>query len=404
MKILVLASNIPATTNMPGSPRLFSLCRGLSLNHSLTLVTLCQSQERYQTYLDDPLAEGVFKEIIVLPATPTPTWWRRHIHKMQQEAHFVTRYRSPEYFIEQCNKIRNIFKQGSFDIIFVDGLIMAQYVMDKPEWPAVIDLHDSLTLLYARATKVEPNLFRRMQLHSETKSIQKWEKNLSRVFSAIITNSNVDETFIKQLDPSAKTRTIGNGVDSEYFGSNEKEVDRYKLVFTGVMNYNPNEDAAIYFCNDILPLIQESYPEVQFWIVGKDPTEKVLMLAKRPGVYVTGGVKDIRPYVESASIFVSPIRYGAGIKNKILAALAMKKAIVATHMSIEGLDLDNNQDLLTADEPKDFADQVIKLLEDRELAEQLGHHGQAKVRSNYSWATSTLMLNRILEEAAKLKH
>ena len=135
---------------------------------------------------------------------------------------------------------------------------------------------------------------------------------------------------------------------------------------------------------------------MQFWVVGKDPTEKVRMLAERPGVHVTGGVDDIRPYLDSAGIFVCPIRYGAGIKNKILAALSMNKAVVATRMSIEGLDLQDNEHLIIADEPEKFAAQVVRLLEDPELVARLGRNGQELVSAGYSWENSTSQLEDVL--------
>lgn len=397
MNILVLAGDIPATTNMPGSPRLFNLCRGLSQRHRLTLVTQSRSHERYQCFLDDPAAEGVFKDIVILPNPPAPGWCGQQVHRLRQEAYFVTRYRSPEYYAEQCQKIRDMVVQGAIDLLYVDGSSMAQYVMNTgPTRPAIIDLHDCGTLLISRTMHVQERWLRRLALYAETRSIARVERSLSRVFRLIITNSRVDEAFFKTLDPSANTLTIGNGVDCEFFHPAHGGTDMSKLIFTGVMNYGPNEDAAIYFCDAILPLVQERHPYVQFWVVGKDPTEKVRVLAQRAGVHVAGGVPDIRPYLQTAGIFVCPIRYGAGIKNKLLAALAMQKAVVATRQSIEGLDLREDEDLLIADAPEQFAAKVMRLLEDPAYAKRLGQNGQAFVAGKYSWESSAKLLEDTL--------
>lgn len=405
MKIMVLAWDIPATTNMPGSPRLFSLCKRLSRHHRLMLVAFCRSQERYQTFLDDPAIQGVFNEIEILPNSPVPNWWHRQIHRFRQAAHFVTRHRSPEYHAEQCQRIRDIFVQGKFDVIYADGLVMAQYVMDSNlRCPAIIDLHDSLTLLYSRTMQAEQRWLRKLALFAEMQSIGRCEKSLSRRFDVIITNSKVDEAFLKSLDSSGNIITISNGVDGEFFMPAGGKSDMTKLVFTGVMNYAPNEDSAIYFCDDILPLIQKQYPQAQFWVVGKDPTEKVQMLARRPGVHVTGGVADMRPFLETAGVFVCPIRFGAGVKNKILAALAMQKAVVATSVSLEGLDLRENEHVLTADDPGRFAAQVIKLIENPSMAARLGRNGQAFVRAEYSWESSAVLLDGILRDAVNHHH
>ena len=313
----------------------------------------------------------------------------------------MTRTRTPEYSKNVGLRIKEAFEEGLFDVLYVDGLHMAQYVPERGRFPAVIDLHDSITLLYSRTQRIERNWRRKLALYAETASVRRWESGLSRRFKTVITNSEVDEQFIKALDRGANTLTIGNGVDSEFFSPTSVTADPTKVVFTGVMDYGPNEDAAIYFCNEIFPLIQRSLPRATFWIVGKDPTEKVLALAKRPNVHVTGGVPDVRPFIQSAGVFVCPIRYGAGIKNKILAALAMKKAVVATSLSLEGLELSLNEDVIAADDPTIFSEAVVRLLDNPAVAERLGQSGQAYVRDQYSWASSGNLLEAVLVNAAK---
>jgi len=134
-------------------------------------------------------------------------------------------------------------------------------------------------------------------------------------------------------------------------------------------------------------------------VVGKDPTEKVQLLAQRPGVHVTGGVPDVRPFLEAAGIFVCPLRFGAGVKNKILAALAMQKAVVATRVSLEGLDLREDKHVTAADDARTFAAQVIRLIEDPNMAARLGRNGQAYVRAEYSWERNAAQFEGILQYA-----
>lgn len=397
MNILVLAGEIPATNNMPGSPRLFSLCKALSQQHHLTLVSVNQNKERYEAFVRDPTSAGVFQAIVLMNSPPHADWRSRQIHRLCQEVHFVTRYRAPKYHKEQCQKIHDIFIQGGFDVLYVDGLPMAQYVIDsRLKCPSLIDLHDCLTLFYNRKRRLEPNWRRRLALYAETRSIERWERSLSRVFSAIIINSAIDAGFFRTLDPSANTLIIGNGVDSDFFRPNDIEPDIFKLIFTGVMNYGPNEDAAVYFCDAILPLIRERFPQVEFWITGMNPTEKVCDLARLPNVHVTGGVPDIRPYLQMANIFVCPIRYGTGIKNKLLAALAMQKTVVATRLSIDGLDLKEDEDLVIVDKAEDFAAKVIRLIEEPAYAKRLGQSGYATVKAKYSWESSANSLEKTL--------
>lgn len=402
MNILVVGSEIPATMNMAGSPRLFSFCRALAATHRLTLVTLNRDAQRHQDFLADPASAGVFERIVLLPDPPEPTWLGQQAHRLRLAASLDTRVRTPKFYEAQCARIRDVLRSEVFDVVFVDGLTVSQYIRkaDLSGIPAIVDVHDSVTMLLTRARASERTWRRRLAVTLETYGVSRIERSLSRVFSTIITNSDVDEGFFKRLDPSANTLTIPNGVDGDFFGSDDVSGDMSRLVFTGVMSYPPNEDAAVHFAEDVLPLVQRTHPHAEFWVVGKSPPDRVRALARRPGVHVTGGVPDVRPYVLGAGIFVCPLRYGAGVKNKLLAALSMKRAVVASAMSLEGLQFRHGEELLIADEPAQVAAHITRLMDDPALARRMGEAGHAAVKSRYSWATSAQMLERVLVTAA----
>ena len=385
MKILVLAPDIPATSKMPGSPRLFSLCRELSRRHELFLVTYCSSHERYQSFLNDATASKVFTRVEVLPNPPAVSWWAQQWHRVHLAAHFETRYRHAGYYWSICDRIRELCVKERIDLLYVDLLAMAQYVDPQMNIPAIVDLHDSMTLLCQRMLNAERGWRKRLSAYLSLIAAKRIEGRLGKIFDLIVTNSIVDDQVIRKLSQKPKTLTITNGVDMEYFAPDSILPDADKLVFTGVMGYTPNEDAAMYFVKYIFPLVKAKRPQVQFWIVGSGPSERVRALTRISGVHVTGKVDDVRPYVRSATVFVCPLRVGSGVKNKILAAMAMQKATVATSMSIDGLDLADNREVLLADDPQDFADKVVRLLTDQQVAQQLGANGLTRVQAQYSW-------------------
>jgi sugar transferase (PEP-CTERM/EpsH1 system associated) len=395
MKILVLAPDIPATSRMPGSPRLFNLCRELSRQHELQLLTYRSSPERYRAFSNDPATSGVFSRLDLLPDLPAIGWWGQQWHRLHLAAHFETRYRLPVYHHSMRNHIRELCRQEKFDLIHVDLLSMAQFVDRELEIPAVIDLHDSMTLMARRVLKAQRGWRNHLAFYTHLLRIEKLEGALGDTFDLVLTNSVVDQQVIRELSDRLNTMTITNGVDMDYFSPDGTSVQDDKIVFTGVMGYGPNEDAALYFANDIFPSVKAKRPNAEFWIVGSEPSEKVESLSRIAGVHVTGQVSDVRPYVRSAALFVSPLRFGSGVKNKLLAAMAMKKPTVATTVSIDGLDLTDDRELLLADEPQDFADKVLRLLTDREMAERLGANGLARVRGQYSWAA----MGKALDEA-----
>ena len=384
MKILVLAPDVPATSGMPGSPRLFNLCRELSQRHELFLLTHRSSQERYQDLLNDPATSHVFRRVEVLPDSPSMRWWGQQWHRVHLAAYFETRYRHAGYYRSIRERIRELCIRERIDLIYVDLLAMIQYVDPQANIPAIVDLHDSMTLLCRRMLNAERGWRKRLSAYLGLIRVKRLEGTLGGAFDLVITNSTVDEQVIRELSTKQKTLTITNGVDMDYFTPTSTLMEADKLVFTGVMDYAPNEDAALHFVEDIFPLVKMKRPEVQFWIVGSGPSERVRALTRISGVHVTGKVDDVRPYVRSATVFVCPLRVGSGVKNKILAAIAMQKATVATSMSIDGLDLADNRDVLLTDNPQDFADKVVQLLTDEQVAQQLSTNGLTHVQAQYS--------------------
>src|SRR5262249_15525832 len=136
-----------------------------------------------------------------------------------------------------------------------------------------------------------------------------------------------------------------------------------RITFTGLMAHPPNVAAARFFAIEVLPAIQKVIPEAEFWIVGRDPVPEVRMLAARPRVVVTGTVPDMRPYLARATVVVVPLRFGSGMRQKILEAWAMEKAVVSTRIGAEGLDVQDGVNILLADDAETLASAVVRLLQ-----------------------------------------
>jgi glycosyltransferase involved in cell wall biosynthesis len=335
--------------------------------------------------------------VTVLPDPPAPTWWRKQEHRLRFAPHFLEKYRSPDYYRGVLDLIaQRLTGPDPAELLYVDGLVMSQYAVASHPVPVVVDLHDSPTLLYGRLLAMERDPSKRLPLFMETRCIARWERSLGSACDLIITNSPVDEAVVQRVARSSRTMTIPNGVDTEYFAPGANEPDRNKLVFTGVMDYGPNEDAVVHFCEQIFPLIRRAMPDVEFWAVGSDPSARVRGLARDAGVHVTGKVDDVRPYVRSAAVFVCPLRSGAGMKNKILAAMAMRRPVVATSLSLEGLEARPDEHVLMADRADDFAAQVTRLLQDQRLAQRLGASAYELAIERYSWNARGEMLETAL--------
>lgn len=166
----------------------------------------------------------------------------------------------------------------------------------------------------------------------------------------------------------------------------KSKIEEEALVFTGSMDWLPNDDAMVYFCKDILPLIWEKKPDVTIYIVGKSPSAELKKLAEHDNrIEVTGRVDDVRPYMEQAKVFVTPLRIGGGTRLKILEAMSMEKAVVSTSIGAEGIDYTKDSDISIADQPQEFADVVISLLNSDEDRKSMGENGRKLVLEKYDW-------------------
>jgi glycosyltransferase involved in cell wall biosynthesis len=166
------------------------------------------------------------------------------------------------------------------------------------------------------------------------------------------------------------------------------------------MDWLPNEDAMIYFCRDVLPLIRAEEPDVQLSIVGRAPTPAVKQLADHAGVRVTGRVDDVRPFMRDAAVYIVPLRIGGGTRLKIFEAMAMGKAVVSTTVGAEGLPVTSGEHVLLADEANTFSRAVVRLLRDVDRRRQLEAAARALVVEQYDWSAVAGALDSALQVIA----
>lgn len=211
--------------------------------------------------------------------------------------------------------------------------------------------------------------------------LKRLERSLSHLSFEFAVCSEVDRKVVA----NAKSWVIPNGVDLPAMEGATRENPQPTIVFVGFMSYEPNEDAALFFTRDILPLLKREIPDVKFYIVGRDPTPAVRRLHDGQSVFVTGSVPQVTEYLLGASVVVAPIRFGGGTRIKILEAFAHGKAVVSTTPGAEGIEVQSGKHLLLADAPEEFAHSCALLLKNRDLRIQLGEQGRALVRDRYQW-------------------
>jgi polysaccharide biosynthesis protein PslH len=226
------------------------------------------------------------------------------------------------------------------------------------------------------------------------------ERYLQRADHVLAVSENDRNAFSSFLDPSRLT-VIQTGVDVDYFKPAQDTEEPNSLVFTGSMDWLPNEDGIIYFIKEILPLIRQQVPDVSLRIVGRKPSADLQSLASRQeNVEVTGWVEDVRPFLARGAVCVVPLRIGSGTRLKIFEAMSMGKAVVSTTIGAEGLPVQPGDNIILADEPHIFARSVASLLRNPSRRAEIGRAARKLVTENYSWAKIAEDFAAILAQVA----
>ncbi len=239
--------------------------------------------------------------------------------------------------------------------------------------------------------------------------VLRFERRYFPAAARVLFVSDQDARVTEKVAPGSRCAVTPNGVDVEHYAPAPDPIDPDRIVFEGALVHPPNVQAVRYFVSDVLPAIRARRPAAHLLVVGRDPPPELLQLAKpdpkAAGVNFTGFVDDVRPYVRGASVFVSPLIGGAGLKNKVLQAWAMGKAVVATPMSIGGLDARDGEELIVARDAQELANACLKLLGDPALREKLGAAGRRAAVERFSWEIATARLEgelaRALENSRK---
>jgi sugar transferase (PEP-CTERM/EpsH1 system associated) len=241
---------------------------------------------------------------------------------------------------------------------------------------------------------------------TEGKRLLDYEKRVNQVFDHSIFISRHEAGLFSRLCPEARDlAAISNGVDHEYFSpqpplagmhATSHHTNRPTLLFTGAMDYHANVDGMAWFCRQVLPLIRSKHPEVELQIVGRNPHARVKDLHGKNGVTVVGAVDDIRPYYQTATVCVIPLRLARGVQNKVLEAMSMAKATVSTSKAVEGIEAQHEAHVLVGDTPHTFADAVLRLLSDRDARTELGKRAREFVVQQYDWTANLRKLDALL--------
>jgi sugar transferase (PEP-CTERM/EpsH1 system associated) len=292
-----------------------------------------------------------------------------------------------------------LMKAGQVDLCVSDFLASAPNVPWGGPVPVLLFAHNVEHVIWKRLAETERRAWRRALLALEWRKMRRWEAATCARASLTVAVSEPDRALLAALAPGARVAASSTGVDTSYFRGNGIPEVPTRLVFTGSMDWYPNEDAILYFIDAILPAIRREVPGITLTVAGRQPSPRLRAVAERAGVRVTGTVTDVRPYIAEAAVYVVPLRVGGGTRLKIFEALAMEKAVLSTPTGVEGLPLTPGQHFILAEDPANFAAAAVKLLREPGARRALGANGRRLVEARYSWAQVAEEFDTYLQQA-----
>lgn len=409
MNILLINSQIPYPINHGANLRMYNIFKRLKGKHRIYLLCFINDEsekirlkgiehifDKVETVLLDYKKITFFKKIMTLAKIFS---WDYICMKNNISSKVVFMFR---------NKIVKMIDDYSIDIMHVHLIDLAHLCYDIDKVPKLLDTPDCLSLTKERSLFLTNN--KRNTLYFLYKKLlllktKQYEKVITKYFEVCTTVSEIDENYYKKLNPEISLKVIPNGVDLKYFKKSGSIDEIYpSVVFWGNMDFSPNVDAVKYFYNEIFPEIRKHFINIKFYIVGSSPLEEILEFRKDEQVTVTGFVDDIRPWIEKSTICITPMRIGSGIKNKILEAMAMNKAVVSTKLGCSGINVKDGENILLADGVYEFAKAVVKLLKNKKLRNKISINGRLLVEQQHNWSALSNKYYHEYANACQINH
>lgn len=400
-KILLITDRIPSDSSMPGAPRILELCRVLKKNYDLYIFLVVDENEAntsfkledtfsgiHVEYFDDTI-NGISKIYRLL--TPTASFDYRFTHKNQIQA--------------LRGKIKGFYELHNIDYIFIDRLRASQFVPNELKKKSILDFCDCLTKLHFRYFKKANSLREKLSNLIACIGLFFWERSEAKKvnYSCLV---SIDDLGVFRFLASNQSipKIVPLGISTNYFISKKPLAKSPKIIFFGTLDYEPNYDACIWLISEIYPHLKKKIPDIKLEIVGANANNNLIKLCENNDIFLSSNVDDIRPYIENNTIFICPLRIGAGVKNKILVAMAMERPVVSSLIALEGLDEKTKSHILVANSAIEFENKIINLLNiiNNESSYEVLSNKLKSIRSEihnkYSWNECAKPLNDLFEK------
>lgn len=400
MNVLLLTQVLPYPPDSGPKIKTYNVIKYLAQRHRVTLVSFVRGDQSAHARYLERYCEAVHTVPMTRSAVQDAWYMGRSLLTGQPWMMVRDDRKTMRHLVDRLSAGQH------FDVAHADQLNMAQYARRVPAAFKVLDAHNALWLLYKRLWLTMKSGPKKWLLGRDWRLLKSYEGQMVREFDAVLAVSHEDKVALQEAaGESVDITVIPIAVDTDAVTVVEREAEPNHILHIGTMYWPPNIDAVNWFIEQVYPIIRQERPDAEFDVVGSRPPAELLALNEAGlGINVTGYVEDPVPYQRRAALMIVPLLAGGGMRVKILNALAEGIPIVSTTLGYEGIEVTPGENILVGDTPRDFAAEVLRVLNDSELGRQLAANGRRLAEKKYDYRNACHPLTAVLARATQKSH
>ena len=395
INILILCTKFPWPPKDGGTMAMMSMIQGFHKAGNKVTVLTMNTPKHYVTLRTLPSAIQQTAEFIAVDVNTDVKIWDMLANLFfSRESYHVVRFTSKRFREE----LERLLKARKFDLVQLETLYMAPYIstISKNAADALISLrvHNTENEIWYRRARNEMNPFKKALFMETGKRIRIYEESVmsANKFDILVPITRRDGDRFKKMGAKKNVFFCNAGIDTSSLNTRPVKIEFPSLFYIGALDWEPNKEGLKWFLSQVWPRIHKRYPKVKFYIAGRRMPEKIRRI-KMDNVVNLGEVESAEAFIKPRAIMIVPILSGSGMRIKIIEGMAYGKAIVATKMAAEGIGARHGDNILLADDPKDFADCVSVLIEKRSFYDTISRHAQAFIHSRFE---NDVLIDRLL--------
>jgi len=397
MKILMLAPRLPHAHAYSGMQMVYQrMSRLIKRGHEVGLVCFMDEEQ------DRPYLSGLRSELMELEVIRDPL-----LNRLLPNSIVSGHYSVPSSFFRyhsalMCRRVGERVTAKGYDVIIAEFTAMGQIFLKNPCLPAVrkiISCHDSPTLGSRKQMDLMREGLEWGRQWLEYRHMRYMELQLYHTADRVLTLTNQERFDLLEEDPTLGITSVPPGLNSGMFKPMTDLEKEHCIIITARFSSDQSQYGCLWFLRSVWPLLRQTDPKVKLYLVGRDPSPEMKRQAKKDErIVITGGVQDLRPFLAKSKVYVCPVLSGSGVRGKILEAMAMKLPVVTTTIASEGIPIDQGSNAFVADSPGFMAEFIQLLLDDPDLARQMGERARQTIETHFDWNTSIDRLEQVLTD------